>query len=214
MRTSLCLAGRASLKSDTCRIGRSASHASRSGLGVVRAGRRPIRTSGLARAAARQRRPFRQSGTVDAPGSFTAGAIVRSSVSIPRVVEARLERCAEVTGIGRGSRWRRHRAAWRLIRYVTASSHQPCGAGTHSDIRVVRSVHGKRLELLGVLRFGCRHRFASARAAFRVARTSGRSRRWSSQIVHSKGRPTTVWSRRARRSCAIMSPRRAAQTER
>ena len=47
---------------------------------------------------------------------------------------------------------------------------------------------------------------ARRRAAWRVARTSSFSRTWSSPIVHSNGRPTSKWSRRARRSGAILSP--------
>ena len=42
--------------------------------------------SWLSRAAARQRREFRRSGTVDVPGLYTNCAIIRSSVSITRVV--------------------------------------------------------------------------------------------------------------------------------
>ena len=42
---------------------------------------------------------------------------------------AGLERRAEVTGIDRGSRCRRHRAAWRLTRNVVASSPQSCWPG-------------------------------------------------------------------------------------
>ena len=55
-------------------------------LEAVRTCRRPARTSWLSRAAARQRRPSRRSGTVDAAGLFNAGAINRSRVSVTRVV--------------------------------------------------------------------------------------------------------------------------------
>ena len=65
---------------------RRSGHVSVSGLGVVRSGRRPARTSWLSRAAARQRRKLRRSGTVDAPGLLNASAITRSRVAVTRVV--------------------------------------------------------------------------------------------------------------------------------
>ena len=54
---------------------------------------------------------------------------MRSNLSVTRVVGRSSRTAAQVTGIGRGSRWRRHRAAWRLIRNAVASSRQSCRAG-------------------------------------------------------------------------------------
>jgi hypothetical protein len=62
-------------------------------------------------------------------GCSGAGALLRSSVSGLPIVGARFERRAEVTGIGRGSRSRGHRAAWRVIRNAMASSQQSVGRG-------------------------------------------------------------------------------------
>ena len=102
-------------------------HVLLSGLGVLRSGWRPARTSGLSRTAARQRRPSRPSGTVDASGLFNAGATIRSSLSIARAVEFVSNGRLKSPRIGRGSGWRRHRAAWRLFRKVVASSHGQLG---------------------------------------------------------------------------------------
>jgi len=54
----------------------------------------------------------------------------------------------------------------------------------------------------------------SPRAAWRALRTTQASRVVPPAIAHSTGRPTRKWSRRARPSCAILSPRRAAHLQR
>ena len=64
-----------------------------------------------------------------------------------------------------------------------------------------------------VSRFGFRHR-GRHHAPLRVVRPSSLSRALREKRAHSKGRPTRKWSRRARRSCAILSPRRAAHLQR
>ena len=116
--------------------------------------------------------------------------------------------------MGRGSRRRRHRAAWRLIRNAVASSHQSCRAGlvrTYGAPRV-----GSRRTAGACSRATVRVSppLASPRAAWRVARKAGLSRPRSSAIAHSSGRPTSKWSRRARRSGAMVSPQRAAHLQR
>lgn len=120
-----CLRSAVSTRGTSRRCG----HVSLSGLGVVRSGRRPARTSWLSRAAARQWCASRRVGH-----GRCSGVVHRlRHHSFERVDHsgrwARLERRAEVTGMGRGSRWRRHRAAWRLIRNTLAASHQSCRAG-------------------------------------------------------------------------------------
>ena len=113
-----------------------------SGLGVVRSRRRLTRTSALSRAAARQRR-----------GGATVGLGRRRGVgqrrchhSFERVGHSgrwtRLERWGEVSRPGRGTRYRRHRAAWRLIRNGVASSQLSSRARAHSSMRVTRSFAG------------------------------------------------------------------------
>ena len=114
-----------------CQLGARAVGAakSRSRLGVVRSGWRPDRTSWLSRAAALS------AALVATRGHGRCSGVVHRlrPHSFERVGHsdrwARLERRAEVTGIGRGGRRRRHRAAWRLIRNAMASSHQPRPAG-------------------------------------------------------------------------------------
>jgi len=125
----------------------------------------------------------------------------------------RLERRAGVTRMDRGNRWCRHRAAWRLIRKAVASSHQSRRVMTHSDIRVTRSVRGERPE-----RFTC-HGSGLLTVGVTTRRSAGHSGvvALSDVLVsraHSNDRPTGKWSRRARRSCAILSPRRAAHLQR
>jgi hypothetical protein len=125
----------------------------------------------------------------------------------------RLERRAEVTGIDRGSRCRRHRAAWRLTRNVVALRPNRVGPDSfgHSGHQVgVRRTAGA----FHVSRFGIRHRrrdHAPLGGSFERLRSLARFRR---AIAHSTGRPTHKWSRRARRSGAILSPRRAAHLQR
>ena len=80
--------GRVSIRSAASTRGTSRGEAkfSLAGLGVVKSCRRPARTSWHSRPAARQRRQPRRLGTVDTAGLFNACAIIRSGVSVTRVV--------------------------------------------------------------------------------------------------------------------------------
>jgi len=75
-----------------------------SGLGVVRSCRRLTRTSALSRAAARQRREARLSGSVDDAGLFNIGASIRSSLPVIRVLglvsNGVLRSPAEIASVG------------------------------------------------------------------------------------------------------------------
>jgi len=154
---------------------------SRSRLGVVRSGWRPDRTSWLSRAAARS------AALVATRGHGRCSGVVHRlrPHSFERVGHsgrwARLERRAEVTGIGRGGRRRRHRAAWRLVRHAVASSHRSSGAGFIRTCRSLRRVaeNGRSASRVTVQ---VSPPLASPRAAPRVARTSCFSRTWSSPI--------------------------------
>ena len=91
-----------------------------------------------------------RSGTVDATGLFHACAIIRSSLSVPRVVglvSNTLLRSPASVAASVASPSRR----LVLIRIAVASSRQSCRARTHSDILVPRAIRGKRPE-----RFRCR----------------------------------------------------------
>ena len=114
-----------------------------SSFGVVRSCRCPTRTSWHVRTAARQWRGWQLSGTVDAAGWFTAGANIRSSRWVTRVValvsNGRL-RSPESVAAGGGV----------AIAPLGSSSKrrslfgQSSRAMTCSDIRVTRSVRGER----------------------------------------------------------------------
>ena len=126
---------------------------------------------------------------------------------------ARLERRAEVTGIGRASvaspsrRLARH--SNRRGPFVPSSR-----ARTHSNIRVVRSVR-RTAGAFHMARFGCGHRWrhhAPLHGSF--GRSGSRVRAFRQERAPSRGRPTRKWSRRARPTCAILSPRRAAHLHR
>jgi hypothetical protein len=98
-----------------------------SGLGVVRACRRLTRTLAHSRAAARQRREARLSGSVDDAG-LLIGASNRSSVPIIRVLGLVSNGVLRSPAAIRGRRWCRQRAAWRLIRQGRGLFHQSCRA--------------------------------------------------------------------------------------
>ena len=90
---------------------------------------------------------------------------------------------------------------------------QSCRAGTPSDSRVTRLVRGERPE-----RFTYHH-WGFANSGVGPRRFTGHSTVVAHSSVSvsralSQGRPTCKWSRRARRSCAILSPRRAAHLPR
>ena len=80
--------------------------------------------------------------------------------------------------------------------------------------RVTRSLRGERPERFTWDGSGFARAGVSFRAALRMIRTSWLSRACRRAVAHSTGRPTRKWSRRARRSCAILSPRRAAHLQR
>ncbi len=181
--------------------------------GIVRSCRRRARTSWLSRTAARQRREPRLSGSVDDAGLLNAGTSIRSSLPVTRVAGLVSKRRAEVTSRDRGRRWWRHRAAWRLIRNVVASSPNRVGSGLMPTFGSPGGFaeNGRRVSRITVWRSPP---LASPRAAWRVVRTSEISRVVPRALAHSTGRPTRKWSRRARPSCAILSPRRAAHLQR
>ena len=123
-----------------------------------------------------------------------APAFVRVCRSLGR--RARLERRVGVTSIDRGNRWCRHRAAWRLIRNVMASSPDRVGPGL---MRTFGSPGRFAANGGSVSRItaGVSPPLVSPRAAWGVARTSPISRAVPQAIAHSTGRPTRKWSRRA-----------------
>ena len=114
--------------------------------------------------------------------------------------------------LGRGTRWRRHRAAFRLTR--NAGPLRTVVSGEASFEHSGRPIGSWRTAgVFHVPRFGFRHRWRRpaplAGNSNVVSLAGGRRSR-----APSKGRPTRKWSRRARRSCAILSPRRAAHLQR
>ena len=145
-------------------------------------------------------------------GLFTAGALTRSSVRVTRSL-----------GSSRAPCWgHQHRSRQSVASPSRRLAGHPKCRGlfaqsrrgmAHSDIRVTRSVRGERPE-----------RFTSHRSGFVTVGITTRRSAGHSRVValsgvlvsraHSKDRPTRKWSRRAQRSGAILSPRRAAHLQR
>ena len=172
----------------------------------------PLVRLGLQRTAARRRRTPR---TDRAPSTRSAcsgtGAIIRSHVTGGSNHWARVARQGRVAESGRGTRRRSPRRHTGDSTRRGSFARPLCGLIPRNGSRGPFAENGGRASCVVRLVWPP---LASPRAARRVnpapwhSRTSGLAR------AHSTGRPTRKWSRRARRSCAILSPWRAARLQR
>ena len=110
--------------------------------------------------------------------------------------------------------WRRHRAAWRVIRNAVASSHSRVGAWLIRTFGSPGRFAENGRSIFTCCGSGFGNGCVTPRRLAGGSRVLALSRTWSPVIAHSSDRPTGKWSRRARRSGAILSPRRAAHLQR
>ncbi len=165
---------------------------------------------GAARTAARRRQGSRRSGARRRPGLFT------------RRCHHSFDPCWLIARPG-SSRAACQCRPHQVARSSTSPSRRSAGspsrrgvsgrrglARAHSAPSVPRSVRGERRRVSRATVTGSRNGAqARRRAAWRVIRRSRLSRAFREERAHANGRPTTVWSRRAR--CPVRSCRRGAR---
>ena len=114
--------------------------------------------------------------------------------------------------IGSQRRWRSPLAATRLVRYAGTPS-RGCSEGSCRDTgQAIRSP--RRAGEFHMPWVGLGHRWRHRAPLGGSTEGRGSPERFVDEFPHSTGRPTRKWSRRARPSCAILSPRRAAHLQR
>jgi hypothetical protein len=119
----------------------------------------------------------------------------------------------DVVSIRSGGRSRRCRAAWRVHRIVVVLRTSSSGEGScRLRVSVGRfAANGGVSHVPSCRASATGHGDAPLGGLFE---SPGFCRAFSQTIAHSSDRPTRKWSRRARPTCAILSPRRAAHLHR